>query len=315
MPISISNIPASSNSDNMPVTEEYDSLWGFYTFSQTVSYEYDDIGLSGLSSAIITINGCFTRNAKGLSNSNCNDIISSNALFKKYYNLRKKLLSTVNKPCPNNLSDIGTQSDKRCVELPDKLKDNSGGKVYAIPVSFSTTEISPHILKYTVQLKEPQKVPCKIKIEGNIINNATISIVCRKPRIKYRTMAFSSGSEAYVTGLDNRTYYISGSIPLYSSNSSCDFLDVVSNSDSNTSNSSSNFEIKQDIVDIINSIIEKDEGKVEFGIERNGASSQNSNSLCVMVTEHDISVDFTNGIVDISISGEESSLSNSCSGL
>lgn len=127
-------------------------------------------------------------------------------------------------------------------------------------------------------------------------------------------MAFSSGSEAYVTGVDNRVYYISGSIPLHSPRPSYDFLTVASNSDSDNSDSSSNFEIKQDIVDIINSIIEKDEGKVEFGIERNGTSS-NSNSLCVMVTEHDISIDFTNGIVDISISGEESSLSNSGSGL
>lgn len=89
MPVSISNIPARPNSDNMPVTEEYDLLWGFYTFSQTVSYEYDDIGLSGLSSTTITINGCFTRNAEGSSNSNCDDITSSNKLFTKYYNLRK----------------------------------------------------------------------------------------------------------------------------------------------------------------------------------------------------------------------------------
>lgn len=312
MPVSISNIPACSNSNNIPVTKEYDSLWGFYTFSQTISYEYDEIGMSGLSSAIITINGYFTANAEGLPNSNSSDTSNCDSLLEKYSLLRQKLLSTINKSIPDNLSDIGTSTDRRCIELPCKLKDNSGNAVYAIPVSFSTTEISPQILRYTVQLKEPQKVPCKIKIEGKIINNAIISIVCRRPRIKYRTLAFASGSEAYVTGIDNRMYYISGSIPLSPSdtnNTDGDFLILGSNSSSESYSCSC--EINNNIVSIINSIITKDGGRVGIGIERNGGS--NSNSFHVMVTEHNVNVDFTNRVVDIDISGEETNSNSSSS--
>ena len=305
MPVSISNIEARLYQKELPVLQEYEEPWGFYSFSQTVGFDYDDVGLSGMSSAQITIDGFFTANAEGEASNS--DSAKSDALFAKYRALREYLLKAINKAAPDNVGEIGTDNDKRCVRLPAKLKNNNDEYIYAIPVSFSTTEISPDILRYTVQFRELQKVPCKLTLDGHIINEASVVIVCRRPRINYRTLAFASGSEAYVTGIDNRRYTINGTFGgLGQEAEDVDDFVVGSNSFSN----SSELSINNDAMSLISSIINKDDGVVGFGVSRiDGAS--NSNCAYVMVTNHNVTNVFQECSVSVEISGEECNPSQS----
>ena len=210
MPVDISKIVAQQKTSEFPVKSQYDALWGYYTFTQTVQFDYSDTGVSGLSNATIVINGFFTANSEDVGGNS--DSEKRNALFDKYKALRAALLACVRKSKPENISNIGTSSDERCIALPSKLLNNNGGTVYAIPTSFSTTEISPEILRYTVTLTEPKTVACKLSIGEDIIDDATVTIICRRPRITYRNFVFANGSEAYVYGIDNRKYTVSGTI-------------------------------------------------------------------------------------------------------
>lgn len=313
MPVSVSNVPQRPRPRNtqgpeQPVLAEYELPWGFYYFSQTVDFEYDEVGLSGISSAQITINGFFTANAEIRFKTipeGADDQTKCDKLLERYGNLRKYLLSVINKPAPDDPSKICTEQDKRCVRLPNKLRDNTNGPVYAIPTSFSTTEISPEILKYTIQFKEPPKVPCKLNIDGSIINDANVVIVCRRPRISYRTFAFASGSEARVTGIDNRRYTVSGTINDVEerSDSLSDFVDVGSNS---SSINCYGFGLSDRARVLISSIIRKNKGIVRFGVSGEGS---NSDYRYVMVSSHSVNNNSQDGSVHIEISGEESTLS------
>lgn len=306
MPVDISKIPERTNSTQMPVLSEYDSDWGFYTFSQTVQYEYDDIGKTGLSYATITINGFFTANAEGRGEGDSDDSSKSNALLSKYKALRGKLLSVIGKTQPSNLSEIGTSSDKRCVKLPNKLKDNLGKDIYAVPTAFATTEISPEILRYTVTLTEPKKVPCKLSIGNDIIDNASVTIICRKPRIAYRSFALSSGSEAYITGIDNRKYTISGSMSGFKDGIS--YEDFLGGSSGGVDSDSVG--ISGAAVNMISGIINKSGGKVNIKINRT-SSDEKKSAFSMMITSHNVGHVLDNGMTTIDISGEECSNSDS----
>lgn len=314
MPVDISKITAQANSNSMPVTSQYDSSWGYYTFSQTVQYEYDDIGKSGLSYATITINGFFTKNSEynGQATTDA-DSDKHQKLLKKYNALRGKFLACVGATAPKKVGDIGTNNDKRCVELPSKLKNNKNDKIYAIPTSFALTESSPEILRYVVTLVEPKKIPCKLAIGNDIIDNASLTIICRKPRITYRSFAFADGAEAYVTGIDNRKYTLSGTIN--GSESDLSYEDFIHVEDSNSSKDGSNSNstgMSSSSVNIISGIINKTGGKVVVGIQKT-SDSKPKNAFAMMLTSHNAGYMFDNGVVSIDISGEECELSNSSS--
>lgn len=312
MPVDISKIIAQTQSSEIPAIEQYDSLWGYYTFSQTVQYEYDDIGKSGLSYATITINGFFTKNSEynGEPTSDT-DSDKHQKLLRKYNNLRSNLLKCVNKTAPKKVGDIGTDKDERCIELPSKLKNNKNEKIYAIPTSFSLTESSPEILRYVVTLVEPKKIPCKLAIGNDIIDNASLTIICRKPRVTYRSFAFADGAEAYVTGIDNRKYTLSGTIN--SSESDLSYKDFIyiedSNSGENESNSSSTG-MSSSSVNVISGIINKTGGKVVVGIQKT-SDNESEDAFAMMLTSHNVGYVLNNGVVSIDISGEECQLSNS----
>lgn len=316
MPISISNIPKSEE-QKVPAIKDYSEPWGYYTFSQTVQYDYTEAGDSGLSYASITINGFFTINSEFNGNvpANISDSEKSDILFSRYLKLRKELISRIGKIPPKNLGDIGTDKDNRCVKLPDKLLDNNGKNVYAIPTTFSTTEITPEILRYTVVLTEPKKIPCKIAIGKDIINEASLTIVCRRPRIAYNTFAFASGSEAHVTGIDNRKYTLSGTINGVNDISYDDFVFVpkeVSNSNTGlASNSRSDSDsdsyisyMSKDVVDVISNIINKQNGKVDIGIQKN-SDSDAKKIFEMMISSHNVGHMLANNVTSIEISGEE----------
>lgn len=321
MPVDISHIPASKDSDSFPVKDDYDELWGFYTFSQTVQYEYDDIGKTGLSYSTITINGFFTANAESSnsksSSGNMDDEEKSNKLFSKYKSLRSELLSKVGKRQPEKLSDIGSKNDGRCIELPKKLKDNNGNPVYAVPRAFATTEISPEILKYTVTLVEPKKVSCKLAIEDDIIDSASLTIICRRPRITYRNFVFADGSEAYVTGIDNRKYTLSGSI-CGAGEDGLSYKDFVrisisnSSSDSYSDSSSTSNGISESAVDMISGIINKEKGKVVIKIQKT-SDDEPEDAFAMIVMSHNVGYGLDSNVMNIDISGEECSNSDSTS--
>lgn len=316
MPVDISKIAAETHSDEIPVTSQYDSLWGYYTFSQTVQYEYDDIGKSGLSYATITINGFFTKNSEYEGESTTDtDSDKHQKLLKKYNTLRGKLLACVGKTAPKNVGDIGTNNDARCTALPSKLKNNKNEIIYAIPTSFALTESSPEILRYIVTLVEPKKIPCKLAIGNDIIDNASLTIICRRPRVTYRSFAFADGAEAYVTGIDNRKYTLSGTINGSESDLSYkDFIHVEdgdSDGDEDGSNSNSTG-MSSSSVNVISGIINKTGGKVVVGIQKT-SDSKPKDAFAMMLTSHNVGYVFDNGVVSIDISGEECELSNSSS--
>ena len=269
MPVDISKIIAEQRDENFPAKTQYDSLWGYYTFSQTIKFEYDDAGVSGLSNATIVVNGFFTANSEDLGDET--DDVKRDRLFDKYKTLREKLLSCVNESRPSDINDIGTSNDKRCIELPSKLKDNLSGKIYAIPISFSTTEISPEILRYTATFSEPKTVACKLAIGEDIIDDAVVTIVCRRPRIAYRNFVFASGSEAYVSGIDNRKYSVSGSINGATQGGNIDYVHIGSDNIGDSSNSNC-VGIKESVVDTVSKIINNDDGIVSIGVQKTSDS-------------------------------------------
>jgi hypothetical protein len=320
MPVDISKIPERAKKITnplTPVTNEYDSLWGFYTFSQTVQYDYDDIGKTGLSYATITINGFFTINAEVTDKdelSSMTDKEKSDKLFSKYKALRCVLLDKVGKKQPSKLSYIGTINDSRCIKLPSKLVDNENNYIYAIPNAFATTEISPEILKYTVTLIEPKKVPCKLVIESDIIDGASLSIICRRPRVTYRNFAFANGSEAYITGIDNRRYSLSGSICGLGNNIKYkDFVNIYSSNSSSDDSTSASTGMSVSAVNVISKIINKDKGRVFIKIQKT-SDDKPENAFAMIVTSHNIGYGLDSGVMNIDISGEECSNSGSGSG-
>jgi hypothetical protein len=223
MPIDISKIVEQTREETIPVASQYDSIWGFYTAKQGVTFNYDETRQSALSAADITINGKFTINGENgafsqsdLSNSDSSD---SDTLLEKYKTIRDMIIQCSNKAPPEEVYKYGTSEDQRCIQLPEKLIDNSSNRIWAIPTSFAMTSLSPQMLEYSASFKEIAKSPCKIAVNNRIIHDASIVISCRKPRISFRNFAFANGGEAYFTGFDNRKYSISGNLSLEDSNS------------------------------------------------------------------------------------------------
>ena len=204
----------------VPVMAEYDSLWGFYTMSQTINYTYEESGKNGYSVATVTINGYFTTNAEQgkIIYNYPNESIEkqySFDLFSKYKTLRDQFVIKSSKQPPKSLSDYGTIRDERCIALPSKLKDQNGDLVYMRPVSIGLVgERSPVLLQYTAILSEVKTLPCQIAIgsDSDIIEDAKISITGMRPRINPLLYAFSNGGEHVFTGYDNRKISISGDI-------------------------------------------------------------------------------------------------------
>lgn len=198
---------------NLPVLSEYDVLWGFYLIDQKVAFSYNENKLSGYSRAEVNILGKFTINGEiqnDLERESKTDEEKETFLFEKYLALRDSLIQKCNVPPPSKLSDYGTENDLRTIALPDKLKNSSGEIIYMIPTGISMSSCSPSLLEYVVSLRECVKFPCKVSIDGDIIDDATVTIVCRKPRISSRYFAFSSGGEHYFSGFENRKYKVDG---------------------------------------------------------------------------------------------------------
>lgn len=223
MIIDLRKIKKSLNPKNqtVPVMSEYDPLWGFYTVTQNINYTYDESGKKGYSIATVTINGCFTINAeKGKilrSQSEIDKKENSNILFKKYLALRSLFVSKSKMIAPRYFAQYGTSQDKRCIALPSKLKNVSGGTVYMRPTGIGlTAERSPVILQYSATLEEVKNGPCRIvlSVENDVIplNNASIQINGRKPRISPLLYAFANGGNHVFNGYDNRKITIQGTV-------------------------------------------------------------------------------------------------------
>ena len=225
------------NSREVPNMAHYNSIWGFYMSQQTVNYTYENTGLKGYSLATVTIDGYFTINAEisyrtygyceELNSSmeafeinnvlnivkNMSDQEKSDILFEKYSNLKQLIISRAKKSAPDELIDFGTDSDSRCVELPSKLRDLNGNPVYMMPTGLSLrAERSPVILNYTATLTEVKQNPCLIDINGIKLENASITITGRKPRINDVIYAYANGGEHYFTGYNNRKISVKGNV-------------------------------------------------------------------------------------------------------
>ncbi len=137
----------------------------------------------------------------------------SDILFEKYSNLKQLIISRAKKSAPDDLIDFGTDSDSRCVELPSKLRDLNGNPVYMMPTGLSLrAERSPVILNYTATLTEVKQNPCLIDINGIKLENASITITGRKPRINDVIYAYANGGEHYFTGYNNRKISVKGNV-------------------------------------------------------------------------------------------------------
>lgn len=221
MPVDISKIIAQAHED-IPAINQYDSLWGYYTFSQNINFDYGE-SRTGVSKVDITINGKFILNSEISLDSSIElktDEEKCDILLAKYNALRDVIFEKAKYPSPSNLADIGTSNDKRCIELPDKLLNSKRERVYCIVNSLSIVSVNPQMLEYTCSMTEPETKPCKIKLESNIISNASLTINCRKPRLQYRTFFYTNGGEACCSGITNRVLKLDGIVGEESSNSS-----------------------------------------------------------------------------------------------
>lgn len=288
MPVDISRILAQTQED-IPALNQYNPLWGYYTFSQNINFDYGE-SRTGISKVEITINGKFILNSEIAIDSSIEsktDEEKCDILIAKYNTLRDIVLEKAKYAEPSDISSIGTSGDQRCIELPDKLLNNKGNVVYCIVNSLSIVSLSPKILEYTCSLVEPETKPCKIKLESNIISNASLVINCRKPRLQYRTFFYTNGGEACCSGITNRVLKLDGIVKEDTSNSSEDW----------------NFSTSSELFDSI-----RQNGRYNLKIEKfNGEEDVFSELILNSISS---GVSKKTGDSTISIEGEETQISS-----
>ena len=204
-------------SNSLPVLEVnsvnvYDPLWGYYTAGQELSFSYNDSGYSYNSEGTVNIDGTFTIGAEESGDfSGMTDEQKFGVLKQKYDTLSQTFITAAKSIPPSGLLNYGTADDHRCVALPSQLVDSNSNTVYMRPFSLNIIETQwPIKISYKAVLKEVKQPDCKLLINGGIIDDGTIVIVPRKPRLTVEKFAFSHGGEIFFSGWEPRSFGISG---------------------------------------------------------------------------------------------------------
>jgi hypothetical protein len=214
--------------DNSGERQVWDSVWGYVTVSQTISFNYEKES-KYRTFGDVTINGVFTINAVLAESDPESGVVEPDAskdeerfnLIKaRYETLRNMFSEAGKKSAPEDVSKYGTSEDERCVELPSSMlavnpedENGEGIPVYMKPVSLNISESQwPVMIKYTASLREIPHVPCKLTVNGHTIDRAVIRIQAKKPVLKTQEYMFSSSCDMFFSGWQSRKYSIQGTI-------------------------------------------------------------------------------------------------------
>jgi hypothetical protein len=196
----------------------YDDDWGYFMFSQSLNFEYTNIGRYA-QEATFSINGRFTYNNEVGSDlipspsGEAHSDVAFNAMKDKYGALRYLLEAAAISGPPTAMADYATASDSRCVRLPDPLADENGDPVYARPTSLSINEtIWPSHISYTAELTEVIQPSGVLTVESIDIHDATLTITPKSPRLVPQKFSFANAEELYFSGWNNRNFQVSGYI-------------------------------------------------------------------------------------------------------
>jgi len=194
----------------------YDSLWGYFTFGQSVQFVYERNDNKYSTTERFNIHGIFTINAeegKIINSTPSNDAINFDKIKSKYEQLENYFNQTQNKLPPNSLDLYFTNQDERCIMLPEILKDKEGKNVYARPLNLQIEQTTwPSHIIYTAELLGESTELCKLVINDTILDDGVLDITFRKPRIKMVNYTFASNSDIFFHGWENRKINISGTL-------------------------------------------------------------------------------------------------------
>lgn len=202
--------------------EIYDPVWGYFTFGQSVAFEYGNGAETYTSSGEFRIKGAFTVNAEFPPKPSGNleamvpddDIARFDKMKLKYDFLSGLFRSAALAIPPYDHSSYGTDKDARCVKLPDIIVDEKGKNIYARPVGIRIMETQwPNLISYEAVLGEVESLRSKMTVNGVIVDGGVLSISARKPMIKMQAMMFANGADVYHSGWEPRSYNMGGSIP------------------------------------------------------------------------------------------------------
>lgn len=214
--IDFSRIPENYSPTSYPVMDAYDSIWGFITVKQDISFDYEESQYSYESPTIVTINGTFTINAESSARTNPSSALDEsrfNTIKSKYDYLRDMFINASKQAFPESIADFGTVNDARCIKLPDILRGKNGENIYMRPFTLSISDTQwPNQISYTAVLKEVLQPACKISVSGYIINDAVIDIVARRPRVSLEKYFNANSGELYFSGWEPRKYKLSGDL-------------------------------------------------------------------------------------------------------
>ena len=207
----------------------YNPLWGYFTFEQSLKFDYKKSNTNYVSNGVFTIKGVFTVNAEfpppsgNLDSgvppspedpSTGYDETRFRRLQINYDELRALFGNAARSEAPDDVSKYGTAEDQRCVPLPDPLRDKNTERVYARPVSLRIDETEwPNLISYTAVLEEPIVPPCKVTVEEMMINKGVIAITIEKPRIHIQNFSFANSAEIFFTGWNSPQYNVTGYLP------------------------------------------------------------------------------------------------------
>ena len=218
----IEKIPVIGFTSGTNTVNIYDSDWGYVKFGQSVIFKYTN-SKTYQTKVVFNINGIFTVGASYASSngtpsppvpSGTTETQRFDKLKSKYLSLLSKITASVKASPPSSISNYGTSSDSRCIQLPGILLDSSGNKVYAKVSSFNIEETQwPNYIKYTATLEEVIKPTCKILVEGTMVDNPVLTITAKKPRLKFVNFAFANSSDIYFAGWNPRGVALSADIP------------------------------------------------------------------------------------------------------
>lgn len=202
----------------------YNPTWGYVKVQQSMSFEYNAAG-KYISNATFTIEGVFTINAESGEIVSPSGVYSGNVytdldessfnLLKAKYNALVSYFETaaLSEP-PVAFENYGTSLDQRLVELPSPLVDANNNPVYARPLSINVTEtVWPSLISYTATLVEADVPTGKVVINGHMIDESTIQIKAKKPRLQFQNFAFANGEDIYFDGWETRSYTVNGVFP------------------------------------------------------------------------------------------------------
>jgi hypothetical protein len=190
----------------------YDPDWGYFIFGQSVAFEYNEAN-AYQPAATFTIKGVFTHNASGTTLSG--DDASLTVLVGKFLSLSALLQGKAMAAAPDDVSEWGSATDSRTIQLPLPLVDKDGNRVRAIPVEIRAErgQFSNEVA-YTATLSEARVPAAKLIVNDVILDHGVISMTLPSPEMARHELVGTSGEVLQILHYKTMELDVAGTLPL-----------------------------------------------------------------------------------------------------